>query len=354
MSQNLEEAVRKADVLLEALAWIRQFRDRHVVIKLGGSAMDDASAVKRDDANLGNVAGVLTFNAESLDEIDRLATVARGLGKTASICLRINPNIDAKTNPYIATGLYTTKFGIAESDLPAALDLVRARKEIRLLGLDCHIGSQITEIGPFAEAARRMADLSMKVKAQGFALEVIDLGGGLGIRYDDEEPPSIHEYAEAVLAAVKPTGLKLILEPGRWLVGNAGLIVTRVVGTKRTPAKAFLIVDAAMNDLMRPALYEAFHGILPSKENAWSGENGDIVGPICESGDFLAKDRKLPEAKAGDFLIVDSCGAYGSSMASRYNCRALGAEVLVDGANYKLVRPRETVESQWESEKRLL
>lgn len=297
---------------------------------------------------------ILALNVESLEEIQRIGIIARRLKRTAPICLRVNPNIDAKTNPYIATGLYTTKFGIAESDLPEALSLVKKLGEVRLLGLACHIGSQITELGPFTEAARRMSELSVKVRSQGFPLESLDLGGGLGIRYDDETPPSISDYAKTLLTAVAPTGLKLILEPGRWLVGNAGLLVTRVIGTKRTPEKRFLIVDAAMNDLARPALYDAFHRIVPFREKAWSADQGDIVGPICESGDFLAKDRKLPDATAGDLLIVQSCGAYGSSMSSRYNCRPLSPEVLVDGAQFRIVRPRETTASQWESEKACL
>lgn len=298
--------------------------------------------------------GILCFNAESLEELERLASVASQMNGVAPVSLRVNPNIDAKTNPYIATGLYSTKFGIVEGDLPEALAKVRSLKHLKLVGLDCHIGSQITEIGPFKEAAERMATLSKNVMAQGFKLEAIDLGGGLGIRYDDETPPSIEQYARTLIEAVRPTGLKLLLEPGRWLVGNAGILLTRVIGTKRTPLKPFLIVDAAMNDLARPALYEAFHNIVPVKENAWTDEKGDVVGPVCESGDFLAKDRRLPSAKAGDLLVVESCGAYASSMASRYNCRPLSPEVLVNGSTYRLVRPRETVESQWESEKRCL
>ncbi len=325
---------------------------------IGGARPDEIvfSGVGKTDAEMEQAlkAGILTFNVESLDELDRLAAVGVRTGKPVPICLRINPNIDAKTNPYIATGLYTTKFGIAESDLGAALDRVRAHKGLRLRGLDTHIGSQITELGPFAEMASRMAELSVKVRDQGFPLDLIDLGGGLGIRYDDEAVPSAEAYAETLLKAVKPTGLRLVLEPGRWIVGNAGVLVTRVIGTKQTPAKKFLIVDAAMNDLARPALYEAFHSVNPAKENAWSNELGDVVGPICESGDFLAKDRKLPDAKAGDLLVIGSCGAYASSMASRYNCRPLSPEVLVDGDAFRIVRPRETVASQWQAEKDLL
>lgn len=308
---------------------------------------------KRDDEIArGLEAGIFTFNIESAYELEQVARVAAVRGVVAPVSLRVNPNIDAKTNEKIATGLYTTKFGLPEDDIDALVARVRALPSLRLVGLACHIGSQIVELGPMREAARRMCDLSLRLVRAGVPLACVDLGGGLGIQYDDETPPSFEAYAQELLAAVKPTGLPLVIEPGRVIVGNAGILLTRVIGVKRTPAKHFVVVDAAMNDLVRPTLYDAYHAIEPVLAPPSDAPEVlcDFVGPICETGDYLAKDRHAALPQPGDLLAIRSCGAYGSSMASRYNSRPMAPELLVDGARFRVVRPREALAALWEPE----
>jgi diaminopimelate decarboxylase len=294
--------------------------------------------------------GILSFNVESLGEIKTIAEIAKSAGKVAPISLRINPNIDAKTHPHISTGLYTTKFGIAETLLNEAVKEVVKHPSLKLVGLDCHIGSQITELEPFRDAARRMAQLAGDLARQGVRLEVINLGGGLGIKYQNETPPGLEAYAQTLVNEIRDTGLKLVLEPGRVMIGNAGGLLTRVVGTKATSEKRFVITDAAMNDLIRPSLYSAYHEIVPVKESGAGAERAlvDVVGPICETGDFLGRGRELPAGlEVGDLLFVRSAGAYGAAMASHYNTRPQAAEVLVHEGSYRVVRPRETLESLW-------
>lgn len=295
--------------------------------------------------------GILMFNVESPFELDRIASLAKARGKVAGVALRVNPNIDAKTNEKISTGLYTTKFGLPEEELPPLLARIAQDKHLSLAGIGCHIGSQITELGPLGDAARRMAEIAQGILAQGHKPKCLDMGGGLGIRYRDEQPPSLEDYARTLIKAVAPTGLSLIVEPGRVLVGNIGILLTRVIGVKKTPARHFVIVDAAMNDLIRPSLYESFHEILPVTPRTQAPEVlCDVVGPVCETGDFLGKGRTLPLPEEGDLLAVRGCGAYASSMASQYNSRPRAAEVLVQGGGFRVVRPRETLESLWASE----
>jgi diaminopimelate decarboxylase len=294
-------------------------------------------------------AGILCFNVESPSELDRLNAVASSMGKVAPISLRVNPDVDAKTHPYISTGLKQNKFGVAYVE---AFDLYRkaaSMPHLRITGIDCHIGSQLTEVSPFIAAAEKVLALVDKLKAAGIALEHIDLGGGLGICYADETPPSIAAYAQALLVALQGRSEKLIVEPGRVLVGNAGVLLTRVEYLKHGEEKNFAIVDAAMNDLMRPALYDAFHTIQPVRKTGAAGQEYEIVGPVCETGDFLGHARRISVA-AGEVLAVMSAGAYGMSMSSNYNTRPRAAEVMVDGAVTHLVRERETVSQLYVNE----
>ena len=288
-------------------------------------------------------AGVKCFNVESLPELDRINAVAGGLGVQAPISLRINPDVDAQTHPYISTGLKANKFGIAMRDAEAAYRYAAGLPHLAVVGIDCHIGSQLTNLAPLIEASQRILALVDRLAEIGIVLKHVDLGGGVGIVYQNEEVPDLPAYAEAVRKQLGDRKLDVILEPGRSLVGNAGVLLTRVEFVKQGEEKNFVIVDAAMNDLMRPALYQAYHHI----ENA-SGRSGepmvaDIVGPICETGDFLAKDRPIV-AEQGDLLVIRNAGAYASSMASNYNTRPRAPEVMVSGSEVKLVRPRETVE----------
>jgi diaminopimelate decarboxylase len=266
--------------------------------------------------------------------------------------LRINPNIDAATNPHISTGLYTTKFGIAESDTAECLRRLEQARHCDLVGLACHIGSQIDDLDPFRQAARRMVELAAGLKKAGRRLELLDLGGGLGIDYlSPDRTPAFADYAATLLHAVRPTGLKLVVEPGRCLVGNAGVLLTRVIRLKATPAKQFVVVDGAMNDLIRPCLYDAYHEIEPAaRPDRPKALRADVVGPVCETADFLARDRQLPALEKGELLVVRSCGAYGATMASNYNSRPRAPEILVEGSRARIVRPRETLESLWSSE----
>lgn len=295
------------------------------------------------------VAGIHCFNVESEAELARLDRVAGELGTRAPISLRVNPDVDAKTHPYISTGLKGNKFGIAHDQAVRVYQEAMQRPHLKVIGIDCHIGSQLTEIAPFAEALERVIDLVDTLKAAGIELEHIDIGGGVGIRYRDETPPALDEYARVLLKRLSHRRESLIVEPGRSLVGNAGWLLTRVEYLKHGETKDFAIVDAAMNDLMRPALYDAWHDILPVRERAGETRSYAIVGPVCESGDFLGHDRELA-LDEGDLLAICSAGAYGMSMSSNYNTRARAAEVMVDADDSHLVREREPLASLFQHE----
>jgi len=293
-------------------------------------------------------AGIACFNVESEAELVVLNEVAARLGRHAPVSLRINPDVDAKTHPYISTGLKESKFGIPMSEARAAYHVAQKLSHLRIVGVDCHIGSQLTELAPFADALERVLALVDQLAADKIALRHLDLGGGLGIRYRDEQPPAPAEYVAAFLKRLEAHGdryrnLKLLIEPGRAIVGNAGVLLTRVQYLKHAEAKNFAIVDAAMNDLMRPALYDAWQDIAPVLKRAGAAQQYDVVGPVCESGDFLGQDRTL-KVQAGDLLAVCSAGAYGSSMSSNYNTRPRAPEVMVDGEHVHVVRRRETIE----------
>lgn len=288
-------------------------------------------------------AGILCFNVESENELDLLNAVARDMNLRAPVSLRINPDVDAKTHPYIATGLKQNKFGISHTDARRIYRKAATLSNVRIEGIDCHIGSQLTEISPFVEALERVLQLVDALQQDGIAVHHLDLGGGLGIQYRDETPPPISDYAAALHKTLGSRSFKLIFEPGRQLTGNAGLLLTQVLYLKPGSEKNFAIVDAAMNDLMRPALYDAWHGVTPVREAAEAvAAVYDVVGPVCESGDFLARNRRL-SIEAGSLLAVLSAGAYGMSMSSNYNTRPRAAEIMVDGDNCHLIRDRESV-----------
>ena len=287
-------------------------------------------------------AKILLFNVESDQELRVIDEVARRLKTRARISLRVNPHIDPKTHPYISTGLKHSKFGI---DIDTALDhykLASGLRGVEVVGVHHHIGSQLPEIQPFVEALARVLELVDRLGAHGIAIRYLDMGGGLGIPYQDETPPSPREMADAVLPLLRGRDLTLIIEPGRVLVGNAGILVTKVLYTKEGEAKNFVVVDAGMSDLIRPSLYEAYHEIRPVRRTSRASKVVDVVGPICESGDFLAQDRELPACEPGELLAVMSAGAYGFAMASRYNSRPFIPEVLVKGNRHVVIRARET------------
>ena len=287
-------------------------------------------------------AGILCFNVESESELERLNRVAGEAGKRAPVSLRVNPDVDPKTHPYISTGLKGNKFGIAYADAVSLYCKARDLPHLEVAGIDCHIGSQITEVSPFSDALDKVLLLIDALEKEGVAIQHLDLGGGLGICYSDETPPPVADYAETLLAKLAGRDFKILLEPGRALVGNAGLLLTRVEYLKHGETKNFAIVDAAMNDLMRPALYDAYHAILPVRENTGVAQRYEIVGPVCESGDFLGHDRYLHLAE-GDLLAIMSAGAYGMSMSSNYNTRPRAAEIMVQKNNTHLIRERETI-----------
>ncbi|MFZ2162878.1 MAG: diaminopimelate decarboxylase [Sideroxyarcus sp.] len=323
------------------------------VLAAGGAANKVVfSGVGKSEAEMRQAldAEILCFNVESSSELDRLNEVAGSMGKVAPISLRVNPDVDAKTHPYISTGLKQNKFGVAYTEALALYRKAATMPHIRITGMDCHIGSQLTETSPFIAAAEKVLALVDQLAAAGIVLEHLDLGGGLGIRYDDETPPTIAEYAKALLGALSGRSEKIIVEPGRVLVGNAGVLLTRIEYLKHGEEKNFAIVDAAMNDLMRPALYDAWHAILPVQKRGVSVQLYEVVGPICETGDFIGHAREMAVDK-GDALAVMSAGAYGMSMSSNYNTRPRAAEVMVDGAEVHLVRERETVRQLYAAEK---
>ena len=293
--------------------------------------------------------GILCFNVESAPELDRLNEVAGRLGKKAPISFRVNPNVDPKTHPYISTGLKKNKFGVAYEDALALYQRAATLPNLEISGIDCHIGSQLLDPSPFAEALDKILILVDQLAACGIRLHHIDRGGGLGIQYKDEQQPTAKSYLQPLLAKLKGRGLKIILEPGRRLVGNAGALLTKVEYLKPGEVKNFAIIDAAMNDLARPALYDAWHTIAPVKPREGQPRTWQIVGPICESGDFLGHDRELV-LEPGDLLAILSAGAYGMTMSSNYNTRPRVAEIMVDGNQTHLIRRRETVEELYAPE----
>lgn len=296
----------------------------------------------REDMRRALEVGVHCFNVESADELERLQAVAAQMGKVAPVSLRVNPDVDAGTHPYISTGLKENKFGIAIADAESLYVRAAQLPNLEVVGVDCHIGSQLTTVEPFLDALDRLLDLVDRLAECGIYLRHLDLGGGVGVRYRDEEPPQVADYIQAIRERVGDRELALVFEPGRYIVANAGVLLTRVEYLKHTEDKHFAIVDAAMNDLIRPALYQAWMGVNSVAPREGEGRRYDVVGPICETGDFLAKDRELNLAE-GDLLAVQSAGAYGFVMSSNYNTRGRCAEVLVDGDQAFEVRRRETV-----------
>ncbi len=289
-------------------------------------------------------ADILMFNVESPAEVQAINDVAASIGVKARVALRINPDIDPKTHPYISTGLKKSKFGIAADRAIEEFKAASALSHIEVVGVHKHIGSQLTEVTPFVEALKKVLGLVQTLKEQGINIRYINIGGGLGITYSDETPPQPKDLAEAISPLVRDLKCVLIMEPGRVIVGNAGVLITKVLYTKEGEAKRFLIVDAAMNDLIRPSLYGAYHDIRPLHENSTHNPKHtvDVVGPVCESGDFLAKDRQLPDMKAGELMAVMSAGAYGFVMSSNYNSRPRVPEVLVNEGQIHVIRARET------------
>ncbi|WP_374090354.1 diaminopimelate decarboxylase [Methylomicrobium lacus] len=297
--------------------------------------------------------GIRCFNIEVGGELDRINRLAGQLGVIAPVSFRVNPDVDANTHPYISTGLKENKFGIAFEQALSEYQRAARMPNIKIIGIDCHIGSQLTETRPFLDALERILALVADLKAAGIVLHHLDLGGGLGIRYKDEQPPEPADYIRAVLDRLGEADFEILLEPGRAIVGNAGILVTRVEYLKATDHKNFAIVDAAMNDLVRPSLYSAWQNIIPVRmQNQAAEQTWDIVGPVCETGDFLGKGRTL-RLNANDLLAVRSSGAYGFSMSSNYNSRPRAAEVLVDGGDTHLIRARESIEQLWAGERLL-
>jgi diaminopimelate decarboxylase len=287
------------------------------------------------------LADILMFNVESTQELERINVVAGDLGKVARISLRINPDVDPKTHPYVSTGLKENKFGLSRVDALKTYALARDLPHVDPIGMDCHIGSQLTKLSPFLEALDKLKDFYGQLRELGIAIKYMDLGGGLGITYNEEEPPHPDELGKALVESLQGLDVTLILEPGRVIAGNTGILVTEVQYTKTNEDKHFVIVDAAMNDLVRPSLYGSYHRIAPVREGNGEEMTADVVGPICESGDFLAKNRTIPKVEQGDLLAAFSAGAYGFVMSSQYNSRPRAAEIMVEGDRHVLVRRRE-------------
>lgn len=322
------------------------------VIKAGGDPHKTVfSGVGKlaDEMRMALAADILCFNVESIGELHLLNQIAAAMNKIAPVSLRVNPDVDAKTHPYISTGLKENKFGIPIAEAEQIYLSTDIFPNVRFVGLDCHIGSQLTELDPFIQAGEKLVSLLHRLRSHHLPIEHLDLGGGLGIRYSNEALPTIHDYIDALRQTLGPIKLKLLIEPGRSLIGNAGLLLTRTAYIKHTPDRHFAIVDAAMNDLMRPSLYKAYHQILPVTRREGTLCNYQIVGPVCETGDFLGHDRKLV-LEADDLLAVMSAGAYGMSMSSNYNTRPRAAEVMVDGNTVHLIRARETIDQLTASE----
>jgi len=287
-------------------------------------------------------ADIMMFNIESEEELEVINARGGALNKNVPISIRVNPDVDPMTHPYISTGMKEDKFGISLELATQQYLRASKMKNIDVVGIDCHIGSQLTDVRPFIDAIDRLKILISGLRPHGFAFRYLDLGGGLGITYSDETPPAPKDYSRAILKEVEGVGLKLVFEPGRVIVGNAGILVTKVLYRKETPNKTFIIVDAGMNDLIRPSFYNAYHDIWPVEIKEDVKEKVDVVGPICESGDFLAKDRDVPRFTRGDLLAVMSAGAYGFTMSSNYNSRPRPTEVLADGSKYYVITKRQT------------
>lgn len=296
---------------------------------------------KADEIDFALKSGILMFNIESLDELELINSRAGELGQKAPIAIRVNPDVDPKTHPYISTGLKKNKFGIDVATALEAYKAARGLKNVAIVGIDCHIGSQITEIKPFADALESLKTLMRELKLLGIDIRYLDMGGGLGITYDREVPPAPDDYARAIVAALKGLPVTLILEPGRVIVGNAGILVTRALYRKFGGEKNFVIVDAGMNDLLRPTLYQAFHAVQPVVLNTDLKVTADLVGPICETGDFLARDREMADVANGELLAIMGAGAYGFSMSSNYCSRPRVAEVMASEGRFEVVRARQ-------------
>ena len=299
---------------------------------------------REDEIEFALKTGILMFNVESSQELQVINDVAGRIGKNAAIAIRVNPDIDPKTHPYISTGLKQNKFGIDILRAPMAYRLASQLPNLKVIGIDCHIGSQLVEVEPIIEALRRLKQLVENLRKEGMEIQYLDLGGGLGITYEDEKPPHPVEYASTILEEIRGFGCTLILEPGRVIVGTAGVLVSKVLYTKENEEKRFVIVDAGMNDLIRPSYYGSYHQILPVKEETREEIVADVVGPICESSDFLAKGRKIQNLRAGELIAVMSAGAYGFSMSTNYNSRPRIAEVLVRDDQMFVIRRREGYE----------
>jgi diaminopimelate decarboxylase len=296
------------------------------------------------EVDAGLEAGLLMFNVESAGELEMLGSRARALAKPARVAVRINPDVVTQTHPYVSTGQIIHKFGVPKEE---ALELYRRATRsphFKVLGVACHIGSQILEVEPFLKALDEMLDVAAKLKAEGIQIELLDLGGGYGIRYADEQPLDADRLMQGVAGRLRGTTYQLVIEPGRALVGDAGILLTRVLYVKRNRPKNFMVVDAGMNDLMRPTLYGSYHEIVPARQRPGEKLQADVVGPLCETGDFLAQDREMPEVQPGDLLAILTAGAYGFVLASNYNTRPRPAEVMVHGDQADLIRPRERLE----------
>ncbi len=328
------------------------------VLKAGGDpkkVVFSGVGKRADEMQRALEVGIRCFNVESAAELERLNDVAASMGKIASISIRVNPDVDAKTHPYISTGLKENKFGIDISLVDAVYLRAAEMENIEVTGIDCHIGSQLTEVTPFMDALERLLDLADRLKAQGITIKHLDLGGGLGVRYKDETPPLPSEYTEKLFTNKKLKKYEIVIEPGRAIAANTAVLLTKVEYLKHGEEKNFAIVDAAMNDLIRPSLYQAWQAIIPVNENNHSAaetKTYDIVGPICETGDFLGKDRDLA-LEQEDLLAIRSTGAYGFTMSSNYNTRPRAAEILVDGEQTTVIRKRETIECLFANESML-
>ncbi len=314
---------------------------------------------RRDEIERALEVGIRCFNVESLPELELIEAIAQAHGVKAPVSVRVNPDVDANTHPYISTGLKENKFGVSIEEARVAYQRAAASSHIEVHGIDCHIGSQLTEIAPFVDALDRVLVLIDQLSESGITLKHLDMGGGLGIRYRDEEPPQPAQHAAALVKKLKGRELEILIEPGRAIAGNAGILLTEVLYLKHSEHRNFAVVDAAMNDLMRPSLYSAWQEIIPvqqrqdeSSTNLGSVQTYDVVGPVCETGDFLGKDRELA-LNPGDILAVRSAGAYGFSMSSNYNTRPRAAEIMVDGATAVVVRERETLEHLMQGESTL-
>jgi diaminopimelate decarboxylase len=327
---------------------------KRVVAAGGDPARTVFSGVGKSEEEMraGLSAGILCFNVESASELMRLEKIAGEMQKRAPVSLRVNPDVDARTHPYISTGLKENKFGVAFGDALRLYRHAHTSRHLAVRGIGCHIGSQLTEVAPLLDAARRVLNLVDSLASEGIVMQHIDLGGGLGIRYRDESPPAATDWVRALLDLVGSRPQSLMLEPGRSVVGNAGVLLTRVEYLKHGETRNFAVVDAAMNDLLRPSLYHAHHDVLPVQRAGVAAEEYDVVGPVCESADLLARARRLAISE-GDLLAVMSAGAYGMSMSSNYNSRPRAAEVMVDGENAHLIRARERLEDLYAGERLL-